>query len=72
MQERDRVQRIIESLETAKPVGRVQVSPGVKRRGRKSMDDAAREVVSERMKRYWAQRRAEQNGPEPPHGITEA
>lgn len=59
VQERDRLQRIIESLEEVKPVGKVQFRPEGKRRGRKSMDHAAREEVSARMKRYWAQRRAE-------------
>jgi hypothetical protein len=59
--ERDRLQRIIESLEEMKPSSRVRLRAGVKRRGRKSMDRAARDEVSERMKRYWAQRRAESN-----------
>jgi hypothetical protein len=61
LQERDRLQRIIESLEEMKPAGQVKLRPVRKRRGRKSMDRAAREEVSERMKRYWAQRRAERN-----------
>ncbi len=56
--ERDRLQRIIESLEEMSPNGRVQARPEGKRRGRKSMDRAARDEVSERMKRYWAQRKA--------------
>ena len=61
VQERNRIQRIIESLENASrgehpPIPR-------KRRGRKAMDRAAREEVSERMKRYWAKRRAGQNEP---------
>jgi hypothetical protein len=56
--ERDRLQRIIESLEEMSPNGRAQVRAEGKRRGRKSMDRAAREEVSERMKRYWAQRKA--------------
>ncbi len=59
VQERDRVQRIIESLEEmkpdAKPPMRIETT---RRRGRKSMDRAARKQVSERMKRYWAQRKA--------------
>jgi hypothetical protein len=61
LQERNRLQRIIESLEEMKPSGKVKLRPGGKRRGRKSMDRAARDEVSERMKRYWAQRRAERN-----------
>jgi len=56
--ERDRLQRIIDSLEEMRPNGRAQAPPEGKRRGRKSMDRAAREEVSERMKRYWAQRKA--------------
>jgi hypothetical protein len=61
MQERNRLQRIIESLEEIKPAGKAQLRPQGKRRGRRSMDRAAREEVSERMKRYWAQRRAERS-----------
>jgi hypothetical protein len=56
--ERDRLQRIIDSLEEMVPNGRSQARPETKRRGRKSMDRAARDEVSERMKRYWAQRKA--------------
>ena len=59
--ERDRLQRIIDSLEEMKPESKVHAHPGGKRRGRKSMDRAAREEVSERMKRYWAQRKAERS-----------
>jgi hypothetical protein len=59
VQERDRLQRIIESLEQVKPFGKPPVRPEGKRRGRKSMDSAARAEVSERMKRYWKQRRGE-------------
>jgi hypothetical protein len=60
--ERNRVQNIIESLErmldgTRMP-GKTESRPLGKRRGRKSMDEAAREEVSTRMKRYWAQRKA--------------
>lgn len=60
VQERDRLQKIIDSLEEMKhnrPPG-IRIE-GVKRRGRKSMDPAAREQVSARMKRYWAERRAQ-------------
>ena len=60
VQERNRIQRIIESLENAS--GGVKPQSPRKRRGRKTMDRAAREEVSERMKRYWAKRRAKQNG----------
>ncbi|HEX4278060.1 MAG TPA: hypothetical protein VHZ74_22055 [Bryobacteraceae bacterium] len=61
VQERDRLQRIIDSLEEMKSFGRVPpaASEG-KRRGRKSMDPAARVEVSERMTRYWAQRKAKE------------
>ena len=58
LQERNRLQRIIESLEEMKPTGKDQFRPPGKRRGRKSMDRAARDEVSERMKRYWAVKRA--------------
>lgn len=58
-QERKRLQRIIESLENLDPAVGPPVRAAGKRRGRKSMDRAAREEVSARMKRYWAQRRAE-------------
>ena len=61
MLERDRLQRIIESLEEMKPFAKVPVSTEGKRRGRKSMDNKARAEVSERMKRYWKQRRAERD-----------
>ncbi|MDP9053130.1 MAG: hypothetical protein M3N93_02325 [Acidobacteriota bacterium] len=57
--ERDRLQRIIDSLEEMTSLGKVAVRPPGKRRGRKSMDSKARAEVSERMKRYWKQRRAE-------------
>ena len=63
VQERDRLQRIIDSLEEMKPFsGKVPVRPEGKRRGRKSMDNKARAEVSERMKRYWKMRRAEKDG----------
>jgi hypothetical protein len=59
VQERNRIQRIIESLEDVKSTGKAPAKPEGKRRGRKSMDKAARAEVSERMKRYWSQRRAD-------------
>jgi hypothetical protein len=61
VQERDRLQRIIDSLEEMKPNVRAPARTETgKRRGRKSMDSAGREEVSDRMKRYWARRRVEQ------------
>jgi hypothetical protein len=63
VQERDRLQRIIDSLEEMKPDGRASARQDRgKRRGRKSMDSAGREQVSDRMKRYWARRKVEQSG----------
>jgi hypothetical protein len=59
VRERNRVQNIIESLEGMNSAGSVSVRGTGKRRGRKSMDHAAREEVSARMKRYWAKRNAE-------------
>jgi len=56
--ERDRLDRAIASLEEFQK-GAESVKPK-KRRGRKSMDEEARKEVSERMKRYWANRRKKQ------------
>jgi hypothetical protein len=56
-QERERLTRIIESLEGITPSGKAPARPSGKRRGRKSMDDTARKEVSERMKLYWEGRR---------------
>ncbi len=62
VQERNRLQRIIDSLEQMH--NDPDPARGVKtgRRGRKSMDRAAREEVSQRMKKYWAKRKAESAG----------
>jgi hypothetical protein len=57
--ERDRIHRIIQSLEGVKSSGRPASKSGGRRRGRKSMDAAARAEVSARMKRYWEERRAQ-------------
>lgn len=54
--ERDRVNRIIESLELMGEDGTVVKAP--RKRGRKRMDASARRSVSVRMKQYWAKRRA--------------
>jgi hypothetical protein len=54
--ERNKLDRIIASIEEMILTGE---TPALNRRGRKSMDSAARKQVSERMKRYWAKRRNE-------------
>jgi len=60
VEERNRLDQIIRSLESVVESGPGKARPGPpgKRRGRRSMDGAARKEVSERMKRYWAGRRA--------------
>ena len=71
-EERAKLNRIIDSLE------QLQKSPAVleakalkKRRGRKSMDEAARREVSERMRRYWSeQRRKKAQDPPAPKNST--
>ena len=56
--EKKRLDRVIASLEEMQQNAAAlnQASPE-KKRGRKSMDEQARQQVSERMKRYWAARR---------------
>jgi len=49
-----------EKLDASVPVARP-----LSRRGRKSMGAAERQQVAERMKRYWAARRAQQVEPKP-------
>ncbi len=62
MEEKQRIDRIIESLEAMVESGdspsqiRVQREP--KRRGRKGMSAEERREVSERMARYWAAKRS--------------
>lgn len=56
--ERDRLVQLIQSLEQHAGNGRKRKAT---RRGRKSMDKAARQQVSERMKQYWEKRREEQS-----------
>jgi hypothetical protein len=71
-EERNRLQLIIQSLESAVQT-RVKTRGGQKKKtssrpgrpGRKSMDAAARRDVSARMKLYWARRR-EGETPVPP------
>jgi hypothetical protein len=66
VEERNRLQRIIESLEAMDGVAPKLARSRPAARGRKSMDHAARREVSERMKLYWAKRRGEvQESPSP-------
>jgi hypothetical protein len=57
--EKEKLERVIASLEELqRAAGRVPAaSHGGKRRGRKSMNARERQEVSERMKKYWANRR---------------
>jgi hypothetical protein len=69
-EERKRLERIIESLEAMAKSGTGYLRPP-SRRGRKFMDSAGRQEVSERMKRYWARRREERSkaaAPDPDDG----
>jgi hypothetical protein len=67
--EKEKLERVIASLEELqRSAGSVPVLPkGMQRRGRKSMNAAERQEVSERMKRYWAGRRK----PEPQNPSSE-
>ena len=71
LDERNRVDRIIRALEQQESDGEAEKRPK-SRRGRKSMDGAARQEVSARMKQYWAKqrelRRAAQAEPAVPDG----
>ena len=60
--EKERLERVIASLEELqRTAGGLSPLPQVaKRRGRKSMGAKERLEVSERMKRYWANRRKRQ------------
>ena len=65
--EKARLEKIIGSLElllenNAQPAA----PPTGKRRGRKFMNSQARKEVSERMKKYWAERRQQNNADEAP------
>jgi hypothetical protein len=62
--EKEKLERVIASLEELqRTAGAVPVLPPklAKRRGRKSMSSEERQEVSERMRKYWANRR---KGPE--------
>jgi hypothetical protein len=61
--EKEKLERVIASLEELqRTAGTVPVLPAKpsKRRGRKSMSSEERQEVSERMRKYWAERRKDQ------------
>lgn len=58
-EERNRLDRAIASLEQLGDES-IPMSISVSRRGRKSMSPNERREVSERMRKYWAGRKAEQ------------
>lgn len=57
--ERDRINGVIQSLEQIASTNGTVVAR--RRRGRRSMGAEERQVVSERMRSYWAQRRTEKS-----------
>lgn len=67
--ERDRISGIIAQLELIqedrkpKPVRKPPPSSATPVRGRKSMSDAERETVSNRMRQYWEARRKAKDAP---------
>ena len=61
LDERNRLDRMIQALEQG--MGEFPDKPLKSRRGRKSMDGPARQEVSDRMKQYWAKRRAQDSSP---------
>ena len=64
-EERAKLDRVITSLEELRESSAgLETQALKKRRGRKSMDAEARKEVSERMKKYWANRKKKK--PEPP------
>ena len=56
-EERDKLDAVIASLDELQTIADTRKIVPKKRRGRKFMDEAGRQEVSERMKRYWAARR---------------
>jgi molybdenum-dependent DNA-binding transcriptional regulator ModE len=59
--EKEKLEKVIASLEELQKAAEAAGTPVVKkRRGRKSMDQSERQEVSERMRRYWANRRKQQ------------
>ena len=63
LEERKRIDKIVTSLEQIKTGNIAEVPRVAGRRGRKSMDEKAREEVSKRMKTYWADRRKSSTTP---------
>jgi len=65
-EERAKLDKILDSLEQfQKSPALLEAKTIKKRRGRKSMDEKARQEVSERMKRYWAEQRKKKEGDPP-------
>ena len=58
-EELEKLNQVIASLEEFERTGTL---PTPKRRGRKSMNEDERRVVSDRMKTYWADRRKKKGG----------
>ncbi len=55
--ERQRLDQIVASLEQLQITKGIAIPPPEPKRGRRSMDPAARLEVSKRMKRYWDKKR---------------
>jgi hypothetical protein len=62
--EKEKLERVIASLEELQRTAGSVVPKPAKRRGRKSMNPSERQEVSERMRKYWASRRQPKE-PEP-------
>jgi hypothetical protein len=62
--ERDRISGIIAQLELMQRRQEEPPAPIPKQRGRKSMSDEERAMVSNRMRLYWESRRKAKNGTE--------
>jgi hypothetical protein len=55
--EKEKLERVIASLEELQRSAQIAAPDALGRRGRKSMSARERAEVSERMKKYWANRR---------------
>ena len=62
-EELEKLNQVISSLEEFQRTGTL---PTPRRRGRKSMDEGERQMVSERMKKYWDNRRKKAGKPPGP------